>query len=396
MTVSGSSLGSPMDSADLERALAAFGWIMVHEESGVYRRWRRPEEQPPRTQMERSTVIIPLDSSRGDYEELLSDASRLVGALTALDPGRVQRALADLTEPVGDTLLFRKETRMRAGRLPWIEGRALYEAAERTLIAAAKAEVSRSPYFGNTHGLFARRFLDACVMGQTQVGSFIVTAYTPVTIQFPESLASSPAAKVSPVHTGRAITLRLIEALGAAQGAAQYFRSAGSLAAFEDSVQHGVSREMTDALHTMVAGDSTADVKVQWSSAVEGYGGTSPAIESTYFEFTPDYAEAFEAASSKLASLAPPQEIEVVGWVSVISRPERDEPGVIRLKVLSGTVSGTLRIKVTDQQFAIAMESMRLQLALSVIGSLEFRGKTRLVNISYLEIAQLPDNEFDD
>jgi len=387
-----------VDPRSLEQALTSLGWKMVHEEVDVYRRWRSPDAADPVSNVVRSTVLVPLDPSRGDYEELLHDAKYFVGMLTALNPKRVEQAYAEVSELSGDTLFFRKDTGMRAGRVPWLEGRVLFDSAEQTLLAAAKASVTRSAYFGNTHGAFARRFLDECVMGQTQVGSFIVTALTPVSGYFPESQSRHPKGFIVPSHSGRDITLRLAEALEAAQEAAEHYQSTGSISAFEDSVGSGVSREMTEALHSMVSGKFPTDVTVEWSKSSAPVGSTSPSRQpaATHVEFLPTYAEAFQAASKKLASMAPPQDVALVGWVSVISRPNRGESGVIRLQVLSGAAQGIMRVRVSDEQFEIAMESMRRQEALSVTGRLELKGKTRWVDGARVDLTEFPgDDEYE-
>ena len=77
-----------VDPASLEIALAKYGWFISYEKPGIYRRWMRPKDFSSDTPSTIRTVLIPLDPSRGDYEEILTEAAHIVASLAASDPER--------------------------------------------------------------------------------------------------------------------------------------------------------------------------------------------------------------------------------------------------------------------------------------------------------------------
>ena len=78
-----------------------------------------------------------------------------------------------------DSTRWKKETALDAGVIAWDQGEALFLAARSQLVASAKSTREPRRYHGNTSAYVAKRFLESSFMGQTDIGSFIVTAYTP-------------------------------------------------------------------------------------------------------------------------------------------------------------------------------------------------------------------------
>jgi hypothetical protein len=62
--------------------------------------------------------------------------------------------------------------------------------------------------------------------------------------------------------------------------------------------------------------------------------------------------------------------------VTVIERPKRGAPGVVRLKVLGGSEAKTLTVRLTEEQFEVATEAIKAERVLSVSGRQEREGRT--------------------
>ncbi len=210
-------------------------------------------------------------------------------------------------------------------------------------------------------------------MGQTQVGSYIVTAYTPVTVLFPETntKAGPRSNKVVPAYTGREITETLVVALQSAQEAIDHWNASSSLSGFRDAVKTGVSKEMVEALSTMLSGNVDAELEIDWSPAAPSPGVTEGLQEdqlATRLEFTVDARPALARAADFLAAQEPAEFVTVTGWVHVVTRPKPGEPGVVRLRVLKGSSAGTLRVQLTEEQFSLATDAMSADAPLIVVG----------------------------
>lgn len=109
-------------------------------------------------------------------------------------------------------------------------------AARATLIAGAKYYVEPSRHFSNRSGRFAARYMDSVLMGHTDPGSYIVTAYAPV-----ESLVPLHATELAPMSyrgidgaPARAVTTAVAQAVKAAEAALADYRQAGNLEVFDD------------------------------------------------------------------------------------------------------------------------------------------------------------------
>jgi hypothetical protein len=315
-----------------------------------------------------------LDRNLDDFEDLLAEAISVASGLIRHDVDL--RAFAALLQgSAGDELRWQRESPAIDGLIDWPGGMALYQAAEATLLSAAKARISRSPYYGQRYSRFARRYLESCQMGQTQIGSYVVTAYAPVTEVFPETASSRPRkGGLVPTYTGREITETLVVALESTQEAIDHWNENASMSGFNEAIKSGVSKEMVEALSTMLVGNADAELVIDWALAAP-----SPRIgrsvdsdhPTTRFEFAGDARPALTQAVDFLSSREPADYVTVTGWVNVVTKPKPGQPGVVRLRGLKGSAAGTLRVQLTADQFNLATDAMAADAPLLVVGRQE-------------------------
>ena len=125
--------------------------------------------------MHGTTVIVPLDRTASDFGMLMEAALEAIMSLTS---NTWQRAVEPrLGLAASDAFSFRKETSAPQGLIAWNDGKELIDSARRTLIAGAKAHIEPSRHFLNRFGQFANRYLGQILMGQSAIGSYIVTAF---------------------------------------------------------------------------------------------------------------------------------------------------------------------------------------------------------------------------
>jgi cystathionine gamma-lyase len=200
----------------------------------------------------RGSLVIPLDKEAPEFWELITAAVR---DLSAGAGGDLWRRLIEprLVAEAVDQFQFRKEVAAPAGLIPWKLGEDLVRSARLTLASGAKTQVEKMRRFSNRLGQFSGRFLDSVLMGQTAVGSYIVTAYAPTDTAIPVHSSAPAGAGAAGGRTarGRDITIAVANAVEATAEAPDHFHRTASLSAFEANVSRGVSVELSTALQEL-------------------------------------------------------------------------------------------------------------------------------------------------
>ncbi|WP_406478888.1 hypothetical protein [Streptomyces platensis] len=308
-----------------------------------------------------------------DYRELFIQA---ISQIWTAGDGRLKKILDQVANahPLGDEVRFHKEARTLRGTIPWLSGEDLYSGARRSMIVAAKSRKSRQAYYGNSNSYLARSFLDAVLMGQTDVGSYVVTAYVPPDEIFTErKVPAGSTAPLSGNHSGREIAKGLVEVLQTTREAVDHFATTGSSHGFIENVSAGLCYEITQAVRDLVRNSDGAEVSVEMHLAADLFD--PPSIDRHELTFTPTDYPILEKAGNLLAATARPQNVTVVGTVTLLNRPTPGSPGVVRLDVLSGTPAKKMRVRLKVEDYDIAVDAHRDNLALKVSGRQEIEGR---------------------
>ncbi|MEU7860191.1 hypothetical protein [Nonomuraea sp. NPDC049141] len=364
MTQAEDSQSSPvsLDPSNLISLLAVAGWDKQGGRSNVYERWAVREDN------EILSVLVPLDRTRDDYTDLLEEA---VSSLERSRLASAHRVLSRLRAP-GDEVQWQTEPHAVRGLIPWLHGEAMIASAKQILVAAAKAARHPSAYHGQREWKFAREYLEKVLMGQTQVGSYVVTAYTPVG-QIRETGGVNREVESNPggTTTGRDVMERLTSSLIAIREGVDHFTSTGSLSGFDAGIVKGVSCELTRALSALVKDSDGARVSVNWSPA----GRPLVSSGSTWqMDFIPDDLPALERASSRLATTEPRRMVVIVGTVTNLSRPRLKQHGTIILNVIYGVDVSRVRVRLSRADYEHAISAHKEGDLLRITGTLEKEG----------------------
>jgi len=175
------------------------------------------------------------------------------------------------------------------------------------------------------------RYLDSLELGQTEVGSFVVTIISPV----PPALQAPEAEEHEPFE--RRVTRFLAGGAIAAREAAEEAVTTGSLEPFRRAVVHGVSANLCDALAGIqeAGGGDRFELGVAWATARR-----PPTDLPSSTQITRDAAEVLREASRLFKEAEAPEELEIEGYVIALKRDEGSETGTI---TVSGLVDGALR-----------------------------------------------------
>ncbi|MEN8649702.1 hypothetical protein ABCR94_03360 [Streptomyces sp. 21So2-11] len=357
-----------VDPERLTSLLIEAGWHIVGRRSGIYNRLAPPGEVDGRL----GSFVVPLDREAPEFIELMQNVMRQASSPTY--KSLWARAIAPrlFTEPT-DEFRFRKESAAPSGLISWRDGERLISSARKTLVAGAKSHMAPDRHFGNKHGQFANRYLDAVMMGQTEPGGYIVKAFAPSASTVPLRRTSDPVLDVGSAAgaSSRDVSQSVVRALGATVEAIQHYRTSGSFAGFDEGVRYGVSYEMARAILGITENSDGSDITVEWDLS-----GPGNAEESySRYEFSGGDTPILEKAAHRLAAAAESSSISVVGRVHLLARKEVGSPGVFGVENLKGNQPKKVRVRLADEEeYHEAIRAYDENLAVQVSGNLEREG----------------------
>lgn len=123
-------------------------------------------------------VLVPMDSGRSDYADRMLEVVEKLSRFEGRPAGRV---LVDLLNYDADVLRYRViSSRAERGTLPLTQAIELLTGAKQSLLAAAHSAILPRRHHPRLNRTDAVQLLDACQMGQTERGSFVVTIACPL------------------------------------------------------------------------------------------------------------------------------------------------------------------------------------------------------------------------
>jgi hypothetical protein len=359
-------MSSPAESIDTEALTALlrhFNWAPTSKVPGRYEIWTTRDRED-------DEVIVPLDPQKGDFAGLLDRARYVMlsqygrAAYELLDMLRAQASAAlDATQ-------WHKDSALPAGMISWQQGEELYASARAQLSAIARSSRQPRRHHGSANWFISRSFLESCYMGQTEIGSFVITAHTHSRTRFHVSRHSQEVSFSSPRESqtisGRVIIDNFERALKAVSGALEDFKRQPKIEVFYDTIEEGVSYELVKALSKFTQGSESA---IRIDRSADGAGNSVP-VEVA---FAPTSAPILDQVANALVLDPEPQGVTLQGEVIVLSREtDREGPArIIRLNVEGASDINKVRVRLDADQYEVAMEAHRREASLQVRGRLE-------------------------
>ncbi|RNL70438.1 hypothetical protein [Streptomyces sp. I6] len=355
-----------VDPLVLGALLHRHGWRRRGGAAGRYARWT-----PPGPGTGGTSLLVPESREFPDCEDLLGEA---LTALAGSAAPSAREVLVGLAVPSDEVRWWRDVPQGPSGAASWTVQEQLRSAARQFLLAGALAVRGRAGYHGARHRRQARAVLQGVLVGPAPGGRGL-TAFLPV-------------------DTGRSVAVRLHHALHAAREAVDYQRATGGLDAFGTAVAAGVSRELTEALVTLVRGAEGARIAVAWSPSAGAPEGCAARPEPV--EFSPGDLPALRAAGARYLREEPSVPVRVTGTVVRMRRSGTRGEGTVRLHVLGGADVPYVRAVLDEDAYRTAGHAHLVGLPIRVVGRLESRGGfRRLSDASEVVPVQVDDAERD-
>ncbi|MDN3295322.1 hypothetical protein QWM81_14925 [Streptomyces ficellus] len=362
---------TPLDLAQVDplvlgALLGRHGWRRRGGAPGRYSRWTPPEPGAGAT-----SLLVPESRAFPDCEDLLGEA---LTALARCAAPSAREVLVGLSVPSDEVRWWRDVPHSPSGTLSWAAQEQLRSAARQVLLAGALAVRGRAGYHGARRRRQAQALLDEVLVG-TAHGGRGLTAFVPV-------------------EPGRAVTARLYRALYAAREAVDYQRATGRWEAFDSAVEAGVSRELTEALISLVRGAEGTRIALEWAPAAGVPQGCAARPEPV--DFSPGDLPALREAGARYLQDEPSVPVRITGTVVRMRRSGPGGAGTVRLRVLAGAEVPHVRVALDEEAYRTAGHAHLAGLPIQVAGRLESRGGfRRLTDASGVVPVQVDEAERD-
>jgi hypothetical protein len=328
----------------------------------------------------RNIAVPRLIADEPDRVDMLRTVLLTLAEIEERDPIAVA---LDLDSAANDTLEFRiVGAAFQRGEIPLPSAPDLTSGALEAMQSAARAEVSRRPYYGQGQiPAPVRSFLDHAKLIGTKKGSVILRVRPPAPPVVPqesfEGLSKMPSYE-------RRVIRRLVEGIRAAKTAAHRDPAALTVDALDEDVDEGLSANLCQALSKLSGGETNAgeslSIRVRWSLAEP--------TDDPSTEVTVDRQELHRLVevAEILRGIEPQPDATITGPVTQLKRDQGESEGRISLAAeIDGKVR-TVHIAVSIEDYEKAAKAHLADKEVEAIGTLERAGRSReLTSLQSLE-----------
>jgi hypothetical protein len=348
----------------IRRSLRRLGWSEVGSFRGTLQYWEPRSPLDERAgQLSFPRVVLPLHNDLSDADDLLQEANEfLVQQYREEYEQAVETVRLTLSRHL-DEIEVRRATTNSAGLIQWQLGNEVVISTREMLAASAKAASSKKKRFYNAE------FLAQCLIGQTRVGSYVVTALTPAEA----SLATSMSKKtVQPRIAGRLVTETLADSLEAVKDAIAEAKTAnGQIEAFEVAVASGVSHELLSALEPLTRGTESG-IEISYFSTADDELSDIPAkSRSVTFTFTPEDSLVIAKAREYFEASPQPKPARLTGEVTDLKNSSAEGEHRIKLAARVNGKPKSVTVELLPDQYDSAVEAHSRGRLFTVVGELE-------------------------
>lgn len=339
---------------ELTAYLRAHGWLLQRE---IGRRGSLWEHKPSSIE-----AVVPSDSDLSDYPLRVEEA---LNALVQVEKRSITSVINDVKATLSDVLRF-KAPAADAGTLPFDKAVTFIEECRAILLASACSAWDPRPFYGPKKPHLASEYLNAVHMGQTERGSFVLTALSPVTHSYQGSLFEEELGE--PFE--RTAVKRLMSGLAEVGPAIRSALNTGVYDRFQSAVAKGVSANFCDALATMVecAPREQVEISVTWASNLE-----APHAEP--MRFARASVDILHTAADVLREIEPAPDYELQGFVFKLARGEGAAEGLVTVVGDIDGITRRVQMYLPARQYNVAVRAHENENYIVCTGDLKKSGR---------------------
>jgi hypothetical protein len=269
------------------------------------------------------------------------------------------------------------------GTIPINDGVLLIAKAKELLSAAAHSVYSKRRQFAGATPKEARAYLETLMLGQTEIGSYVVNVIAPT-----QTVTAVDTHTAEAVPLGHAITLNLVTSLEALENASAAYHEVGDLKAFDAAVLAGASSNMCDAL----LGFSGEKHHRTFEITVTGESWPMFESEPKKFAFNSRQVELLERVSGYYKDDYVLPQRRLTGHIIKLSRPKDETSGTIIIDSMLGDIERKVRVELTGDDYHMAVLAHDNSKLVRVEGDVHIKSKTaNLLNPKNFGVIEVED-----
>lgn len=352
----------------VEQYLLLSEWRLIERRGSDFAIWGTADQ--------RASLMLPYDSTFGDFSLRFREALRAIAEVVELEG----EALAlEIVSARKDIFLVRADQDTADGSIPFVEARNLITGVEKLLTTAAASAIRpRASTAGRKSGV-VREFLEDDVrMGHTMRGSFVITVLAADSVEdgkrqaeWERALASAPTGVSIPVPLkepddvtfSRQVMTNLATGLEAAQ---DILSNPVTERRLEGAVELGLTAQMLEAVTSMSSSEGVQglDMSFRWSRLDRQPSDVPKAVR-----LDRDDAQSAKPVIEKLRRAPEVTEDQVVGEVWRLERSQGSSDGLV---IIDGTVGKSrrrVRVPLSGSAYQRAIAAHDSHAMVKVVGT---------------------------
>lgn len=368
----------PVSVEQLQAYLRSKQWFEDGKIRSVATIWHRHQDED-------AEVVLPFANAK-DFRQRVYDA---LTALASFEKCAVSDVISNVKRIFSDVITVRViHADTKDGTIPINDGVLLISKAKDMLSAAAHAMYAKRRHFFGATPKQARNYLETFLLGQTEIGSYVVNVIAPNQAIFDfDQVIEDPTTLVAD-GLAQAITLSLVIGLEALEKASEKYEMSGELKVFDAAIQSGASANLCDAL----LGFSGEKRNRTFELSVNAAAGPMFENEPRQFRFERRHVEVLEKASGYYKNDYVLPDRILTGHITKLVRPKDETAGTITLDSFLNEVDRKIRVELTGDDYHLAVIAHDKGQLVRVRGDVHIKSKTaELINPKNFGVIELED-----
>jgi len=330
---------------------------------------------------EDAEVVLPLSYVK-DYWQRMRDA---LASIASFEERSAHEVLNDVKRLFANVITIRVvHDDTNNGTIPINDGVLLIAKAKDLLSAAARSLYAKRKQFTRGAPKEAKEYLDTLLLGQTEVGSYVVNVIAPMQ----EVAVAVEPEMVTTIPLAQAITSSLVTGLSALEKATATYEERGDLGAFDEAVLAGASSNMCDALLGFSGEKHNRTFEITVTAAPSPLFENKPAK----FVFDGKCVEVLEKATGYYKGDYILPERRLTGYITKLSRPKDETSGTITLDSIVGDVERKVKVELTGDDYHQAVVAHDNSKIVRVEGDVHIKSKSaQLLNPKNFGVIEIED-----
>jgi len=309
-------------------------------------------------------VVLPFPTAK-DHEQRLKEAIAAIATAENRFTQQVEDDVGRIFANVVSVRVIHPDT--RDGTIPINDGVLLIENAKELLLSAAQSLHAKRKQFIGKVAADAKAYIDTLLLGQTEIGSYIVNVIAPIN-ENPES--DNQTAEFVP-HA-QAVTQSLVAGLDALEKASSEFEGNQNLRAFDNAILSGASANMCDALLGLSGIHRNRSFEIRVEFQVGRLFETEPRI----FAFDANQLETLSKASAYYKEDYVLESRKITGFVKNLSRPQGENLGTATIQCKVDDIDRLVKVDLEGDDYHNAVRAHDQQLYVRVNGDVHIMSRS--------------------